>query len=563
MGLFSNSFREEDDYLLLNQPKPSKAVLANDTYLKYTRSPCASSDCFDWVQPLKFTVNETRTQWNELSLKSQSFTEVLKNIKNSNCLTCSVDVADECFCFDPVTVECASEDTCNPFKYSLTASNVKSDINLYTDFWEKATNVYYYAQNDFTLSATLVGAYDESQVLDTSYTTNELAARNLWNDNFTSTIAWFVNKDELVPGSDLGFFKPDVFGMSKWESTITGDGLSSVNNTLPYSGGILKKDNKQYRDIFDINGKKNDLCGYGYNDVCTFAPFSRVGNEVSLRSGCAEEYEWVNDVQYVQQDVYGNTFYLLKSGVALLSESDRNDSATGVVMVDCIDGKRYNLSDLLADSFYINQTIPLHSVINSITMGTVARVYVYYDVVVIYGSNGFVGVFQLKMDFETGIPTILPENGQYLDTLAPLALVRHVFDADSKLIYFATTESSSMILKIFVYDLEHNRLFLSDNTFTGDAVSITTLRTSGLAYCPTTEKLYYLFINSTNTTSFRNLGCVVYEKRGGRFINTDSFKIMSTIFSQPRRIVHCWVDASEQKYMALAGSNKTLNIIRF
>jgi hypothetical protein len=252
MGLFSNSFREEDDYLLLNQPKPSKAVLSNDIYLKYTRSPCASSDCFDWVQPLKFTVNETRTQWNELSLKSQSFTEVLKNIKNSNCLTCSVDVADECFCFDPVTVECASEDTCNPFKYSLTASNIKSDINLYTDFWEKATNVYYYAQNDFTLSATLVGAYDESQVLDTSYTTNDLAARNLGNDNFTSTIAWFVNKDELVPGSDLGFFKPDVFGMSKWESTVTGDGLSSVNNTLPYSGGILKKTNKQYREVFDI-----------------------------------------------------------------------------------------------------------------------------------------------------------------------------------------------------------------------------------------------------------------------------------------------------------------------
>lgn len=270
----SNHYKEDFDYLLLNQPVPSNALLENDNHVSYTRSSCASAQCFTWTQPLNFIVDEDWKQWNKLIWDCKNPSHVLKKFKNA-CNICP-EASSICFCDDSVVTYCDETDGCNPIKYALTATDEMSDIHLYTDFFEKNTKIRYYAKKAFSFSADLVYKYKVSgEEFTIDYTIPNLS--NLNNDGFEAAIAWHTKKDSLIPAKDLGFFIPDVFSVGKWDHVIKNATplISSIDATKEYQNGILYKNHKQYLENFDISLRKNTFCGMGSAFDCEFSPYNK------------------------------------------------------------------------------------------------------------------------------------------------------------------------------------------------------------------------------------------------------------------------------------------------
>lgn len=532
--LYSNNFREEFDYLQLNQPKPSDAVIGNDHYLKYTRSLCASSDCFVWQQPLKFTVNDPKIQWNELMLNSLIFSDVLKDIKNSNCVVCPTDV-DRCFCYDESQEKCADQLTCDPFKYGLTATNNKSDINLFTDFWEKTTEVYYYAQKDFVLSANLnYYGYGDSP-LSVNYTENPLLLQNVGNDNLESTIALFVNKDDLYSEKELGFFLPNVFNSSKWDFAVNSESISSINNTIEHDGWHLEKTTKEFSERFDVSKLKNDFCGKGFMEECEFSPYRKTEKLINRRTGCLNDPLSSYDCYDYREDIFGNEYYLMKDYTKGFDGVDsRQRLYGGPIYVKCVNGKVYDIIDLFFGKLSIisgtAMDILLYSLsnYNSGYEGFIETIDVFYDTLIISCASDCVGIFQILMNYDTGEPYIIQDTSFFLPSesqvrIKPIAN-RWVFDPIEKNIYFVHQPYTSYRVNIYTYSLNDNKLIVDDNDFTNFIRAFS----GSVSYNPTTRKLVFFAkgsVSSVSPSATQYITVIEYDRKGNSFVLSDSLLI--------------------------------------
>lgn len=544
MGLFSNNYREEYDYLLLNQPKPTKAVLANDTYLKYSRSDCAESSCFEWTQPLKFVVDNKYSQWNELFLDSKSFSDILKFVKNSNCLEC-IPYDDGCFCLDFTKTSCDLEQSCDPFKYSLTASNIKSDINLYTDFWEKTTSIYYFSQNEFTLSANLKYFDYPENTISVDYTEKSNLFTNLGNDNFAQTIAWFANKDQLVNEKELGFFIPDVYSYGKWNHTITNNVVSSINNTR----GNLLKYHKEHVDVFDID--KKDCSGLGYSD-CKFEGHQTIISDVKYDQ-CGVESLSSNEIDKYCEDVFGNRYYLVKDNTLLNTIQYRNDSNTGIAMVETVSKQFINISDLFFDNVFFEDASNIVGLTNAIKNGEISRIEVFYDTLIVIAYDYF-GIFQLYMDYETGNPYIIPDNS-YCFTGANMS---YYLDRSSKQIYFVSKNTTTSVVNAFTYNLNDNKIYVDYDNYIPNSSFVS----SSLCYDEVTQILYYHAIVSFPSTTLKGLACVKYKKIGSRFEYLESVLIERFGGLNGRGLLRSKVDPNGNVQLILSTA-ESINVINY
>jgi hypothetical protein len=546
MGLFSNNFREEYDYLLLKQPKPSSAVLENDTFLKYTRSDCASSSCFTWIQPLTFVVDEKHSQWNELSLNSQSFSEILQNVKNSNCLTCEPDI-NHCFCFDDSMTECDIVDSCKPFKYSLTASNIKSDINLYTDFWEKTTEVYYFSQNNFQLSADLKYLGISEDALSAKYTNNDNLFTNLGNDNFTQSVAWFANKNDLVSKDELGFFLPDVYHYGKWDHTLSDKPkVQSTNNR----SGNLFKDHKEYVEVFDISNIKNDYSGIGFSTKCAFDCFD-VEKDLIHLNNCQTNTISSYEINRYQEDIFGNRYYLYKDHTLLNTIHYKNNANTGNILVNTVNGQWSDIATLFFDNVFFDDFSNITGLVDAIRNDEISQIEIFYDTLIIRAYDHF-GIFQIYMNYETGTPYIVPDNS-YCFTGTNLA---YTLDRASKQIYFVY--KNSPIINVGVYDLNSNNIFIDYDNHEN------TENLLGATSCfnAVTRELYYINIVSFPSTTQRGISTIKYQKVNNRFVYKESVLIerfsgvgTTTEFS------YSMVD--EQGIVTLIRTSSNINVIKY
>lgn len=526
MGLFSNDFKEEYDYLLLKQPKPTDVVISNDMYLKYTRSKCAPSDCFVWNQPLSFTVNQHYKQWNELMLNSQSFSEILKEDKNNACCVSCGIINDHCFC-QKEDQACSMPSIYNPFKYSLTATDRKSDINLYTDYWEKTTEVYYFAQNDFSLSANLGFDGANTSQVNIAYTEQPNLFSNISNDNFKSTVAWFVNKNELVSKKDLGFFRPNVFNSGKWEHSLTTDGIGASNN-LTYNNGELEKSHKQYQNQFDVSKNKVGGCGLGQNQTCLFQPFQIDENSINRIDSCSSETIEFKSAKSYTEDIFGNKYFITKE----IGNNDntvyRKRDASGQGYVDNVNGTRRTIKEQFFTP--IDKIYPYALEYNNLSLHLdyIKKIIVVYDTLITITST-FFAVQQLYMDYDKGEPYTIADTTQIFTFYGGLPLFDCYVDKENKMIYFAyrpfklAALADFKFLKILSYSLNDNKFYWDNNNFdTGQSI-FSDYRGTKIVYNNITQNLYVFFIGvGTLFIDPKDFRYVKYKKQGNSFVYVDS-----------------------------------------
>lgn len=311
--LFSNNYREEFDYLLLNQPKPSTIKLEDNFYFSYQKSPC-SSGCFTWTQPLQFSVKENKKQWNRLIIENNQNSDVLNHVQNSNCNTCFKEIIDECFCVKVETLDnLCSSDQCFSKKYKFLPTEEESNIEFYTDFFETPLEVFYLAKKKFSTSVKLFYylLLDESffktpyNLLDSQY------YLNLNNDSEWIKIAFAVNSNSLKTKRDVGYFTPNNLNLGKIYS-----------NSQTFIKSQSANEGIQRTDLVCLSGNKIEkfnLCSdqaIGLNQE-GFMPFISNNEEFQIKQVNCEDSFYVKksisgDVFKYQEDVYGNQYFLYK-----------------------------------------------------------------------------------------------------------------------------------------------------------------------------------------------------------------------------------------------------------
>lgn len=562
-SLFANDYREEYDYLLLNQPKASNLVISNDMFFKYTRSTCASSSCFTWKQPLDFTVKNSEKQWNSLDLNPKVYSLVMDKVTNSNCINV-IDELKNCFC-DNISDECSELGERNVYKHGLTASDVKSDIILYTDFWEKTTEIHYFAQNDFNLSASLIYYDYGKNPLSMDYTTRDNMFSNVGNDNLKQSLALFVNKDELYTANELGFFTPDVFVAKKWDHYNTQYGLTSTDNTILMGEGYLFDTSKQHNNIFDISKLKYDKCGLGYTEECQFNPYAVESDLINLETGCESYIPSSDSCHDYREDIFGNKYYLLKNyDYSFDAVDSRQRLYGGPVYVECVNGKTYDIKQLFFDKVVKIPATPMSTLATSLTSfdvysGLIEAIDVFYDTLIISCASDCVGIFQIYMDYETGEPYITQDTSFFLPFASgvirskPVAN-RWAFDPIEKNIYFVHQPYETYKVNVYTYSLNDNKLTVDSNDFT----NFIRPHSGAVAYNSTTRKLTFSVKGSTSSPSHtapQYIAIIEYDKKGNSFIISDSLLISSTGLNGYADIIGSHLGSDNSKALIIEDHN--------
>lgn len=195
---------ETDDYLLTTQPKPSEAIIENDSYINYVRNTC---EPLIWKQPINFTVDFQReNQWQVLDF---SFANPPLLKKLVGCGSCD-------FVFDNSPNSCYLQDSnCEARIGNVVATNTPSNMVIRTAAdCGSNTEIYYSAQTPFTFTqeVTIGGelvnptaaVYMEASRPWANYINGPEA--NIRVEEDTST---------LKTEGELGVFKPQHLGVTK------------------------------------------------------------------------------------------------------------------------------------------------------------------------------------------------------------------------------------------------------------------------------------------------------------------------------------------------------------
>lgn len=337
-NLFSNNFREEHDYLLLSQPKPSKIQLTDNVYFEYRKSPC-SNGCFKWTQPLQWSIKNDKSKWNKLIIENNKNSDILNHVQNSNCNPCFNDIVDNCFCNDLTTEQkTCSTDSCFNKKYKIYPTDEESNIELYSDFFEKNLEIVYIANNQFntTINLNYIKSFSES-FFETKYnnlTNNRFS--NLNNDTDFVKIAYVVSKEKLKTKKEIGFFEPNRLGVGKFDDMVE----SQYYKTESIGNSALTKV-RDCKDGFTIP-KLNTFPSKAINyKTKGFQPFKYRSNELnSMVADCPEDCKLISDLNGIlyayQEDIFGNNFYLYKN-VNVINTIYSKNLTEGSVWVKTLD----------------------------------------------------------------------------------------------------------------------------------------------------------------------------------------------------------------------------------
>jgi len=313
--LFSNNFREEHDYLQLSQPKPSNILLTDNIYFSYEKSPC-SENCFKWVQPLQWNVKNDTIRWNKLIIENNQHSDVLNHAQNSNCNECFNAENDNCFCYSEITISnpCSS-DNCFNKKYKILPTDEESNIELYTDFFEKSLEVFYIAKSNFSANVELkyFKSFEDSFFEKSFNNLSKDHFLNLNNDSNYVKIAFKSYKERLKSEKDIGFFKPNRLSVGKFDYNVGQqfyDTRIAANSAITNVRECIGRVEIEKFNIFNeksINYRPN-----------SFQPFKskKIHFEESkpkCRQVCKFNQDLEGIVYQYQEDVFGNRYSLYKN----------------------------------------------------------------------------------------------------------------------------------------------------------------------------------------------------------------------------------------------------------
>jgi len=386
-----DSFRIENDYLQITQPKPSRIVLDDMDIVEYKFGNC-DSNCFVWDEELSFTVLDPVRKWNTINLDDCVRSEILTYL-NSEMTNCNT-VKTKCFsdCNNLTICDCAN--FCEPAKTGLTATNTDSNITFNTEISGLPVFINYFARNAFNQDVVVQDITNgEKSILVPIMSGDFVKPLAPWRNLLNQKGSNFVIEEKIenvLTKKDLGFYTPNIVSMGRYEtydssytfvpnsSSVTvfrkdnyfdtpiqksdSDSQYVTDLTPSKKNGFIKSKNIQTFYPYTNAGEMTDKIVYGLYEIPTdFSPWNNKTGEweggseyINYRGqykiNCSDNWytnqlNLTGDVVNWQTDVFGNQYFLVNRDTNTFTQQP---SSYSTIFVKLQNGKVYTVIDALS-----------------------------------------------------------------------------------------------------------------------------------------------------------------------------------------------------------------------